>query len=176
MSNLPPAAEIREAIRIRIEQVIVNQHPWELEHVAFDQIVNGATLDTYTPVYKVEDTRIDGQLPSKAFFNANDELILTFYCSPSLPNRARPFAGGPVYVMWFNVPTGTTIEYDGEVRLFIDQVQGSDHTIRYIVMFGQEQYEQIVLSAPRTDSKAGVESGLGNRVTTRLTLFQHDFT
>lgn len=153
MSNLPPAAEIREAIRIRIEQVVVNNHPCSTEHVAFDRITGGERCATYTLVYRVEDARVDGQLPSKAFFNGTDELILTFYCSPSLPNRARPFAGGPVYVMWFNVPTGTTIEYDGEVRLFIDQVQAADGMIRYIVMFGQEQYDQVVLSAPKRESK-----------------------
>lgn len=153
MSNLPPAAEIREAIRIRIEQVEVNRFPSSIEHVAFDQILQGVTLETFAPVYKIEDPRIDGQLPSKAFFNAKDELILTFYCSSSLPNRARPFAGGPVYVMWFNVTSGVTVEYDGEVRLFIDQVQTTDGTIRYIVMFGQDQYDQVVISAPKRQSK-----------------------
>jgi hypothetical protein len=152
MSNLPPAAEIREAIRLRIEQVVVNDHPSTEETVAFDRIVDGELRETKTLVYKVEDPRIDGQLPSKAFFTP-DGLVLTFYCSPSLPNRARPFAGGPVYVMWFDVDPGETFEYDGEVRMFIDQVYVPKRGIVYVVMFGQEQYSQVVLSAPKPESK-----------------------
>jgi hypothetical protein len=147
MSNLPPAAEIREAIRLRIEQVLVNDHPSTTETVAFDKVVNGQLHETRAHVYKVEDSRIDGQLPSKAFFTS-DGLVLTFYCSSSLPNRARPFAGGPVYVMWFDVGPTETYEYDGEVRMFIDQVHVPGRGVVYVVMFGQEQYDQIVLKEP----------------------------
>lgn len=153
MSNLPSAEQVRNEIRIRIEQVVVNRFPSSVEHVAFDRIVDGQVRDTYTHVYKVEDPRIDGQLPSKAFFTGDGQLVLTFYCSLSLPNRARPFAGGPVYVMYFDAWPDLTFEYDGEVRLFIDQIWVEGRGIVYVVMFGQEQYNEIVLSAPKPESK-----------------------
>lgn len=153
MSNLPPAAEIREAIRIRIEQVVVEHYPSTIETVAFDQIVDGQTHETKVRVFKIEDPRIDGQLPSKVFFTDEGLTVLTFYCSSSLPNRAKPFAGGPVYLFTLDVNSDTTIEYDGEVRMFIDQVHVPDRGVVYVVMFGQEQFNQIVLSAPKPKSE-----------------------
>jgi hypothetical protein len=150
-SNLPSAAEIRNEIRLRIEQVVVQRHPSSFELVAFDRVIEGVPQATYTHVYKIEDPRIDGQLPSKAFFTEDGLLVLTFYCSSSLPNRARPFAGGPVYVMWFDAQFDETFEYDGEVRLFIDQIANPNGRLTYVVMFGQDQYSSVVIPSPKAD-------------------------
>lgn len=151
LSNLPPADQVRDEVKIRIEQVDTRDcRYYTTERVAFDYISSDSSVEpkeVTAKVFKITDPRITGELPSKVFFTDDGDMILTFYCSASLPNRARPFAGGPVYVFAFDAPRGCTVEYDGDVRLFIDQMYVPGRGIVYVVMFGQDQYDRVVLGS-----------------------------
>lgn len=144
MSNLPDPDEIRREIRMTIKQVIVADNPYETVRIAFDEVVGEDRVPSLVKLYKLEDADIVGYLPSKALINEWGDLVLIFYVSPSLPDRARPFAGGPVYVCVLDVDHRTPIEYDGELRCFVDQIS-SEHGIKYVIMFGEKQYDQIVI-------------------------------
>ncbi len=143
MSNLPDFNEVKDAIRLRIEQVNVALCPSENVRVAFDLVNGDRSEPASVRLYKIDDDRVNGHLPSKVLINQYGEPVLIFYVSSSLPAQLRPFEGQAVYVFLIE-DVNATVEYDGELRVFIDQVV-TPRGITYIVMFGESQLNEIVL-------------------------------
>lgn len=143
MSNMPPYEQVRSEIRMTIKQVNVNGLPGDTALIAFDSVIGDERVPSRVILRKLEDETVAGYLPSKALWNEWDELVLIFYVSPSLPDRARPFAGGPVYIAVID-DCPVELEYDGMIRCFVDQI-ATPQGIKYIILFGEQQWSEIVV-------------------------------
>jgi len=147
-SNLPPFDQVVAQHTMRMERIVVEDFPSEVVDTLIDVSYSDGTGWPHHPavrLYKVQCERIQGYLPAKVWFDARDkQLHMSFYCTPSLPDAARPFGNDPMYVFTLDVNQFTTVSYDVEARVFIDQLNIPNDTCRYVFVFGQSQYDRLI--------------------------------
>lgn len=159
MSNLPPVEEVlSESATMRIERVVVNQFPVERQVKTMLNLEAGkiAVKGVHGDVYCVQDPRIQGYLPSKAWITFVDRfgiptIEMSFYVNETLPPSSRPFGDGPMYVLPLQVEPEETLSYDINTRVLIDQLMFGSK-IWYIFCFGQKQYDQFIQKPPTEKS------------------------
>jgi hypothetical protein len=145
-SNLASAAlQEKEAATMTIRQLHVADYQSKTVTTTIRNVLNEDKDSQVTvKLFTIECEDIDGYLPSKVWADESGQFNLLFYCTPSLPAGARPFQGGPIYFMAFPVGLGEVIEYDVSLRVFVDQVI-INHHCWYVFMFGQDQYDKVVV-------------------------------
>jgi hypothetical protein len=148
LGHLPPLEVIRDEQVMKIIRVVVTDsiHSHKVLNI------NLVTGDDHTvgdfPVYKVEDGRVRGLLPSKCWIVDTPDRLrieMTFYACSGLPDRARPFGDGPTYVCAFAVHSDTVVEYPVELRMFIDHIVDNNGKCWYVFCFGQDVYDELII-------------------------------
>lgn len=159
-SSLPPAEEIleeRERNTMKLVRICVTDLP--ITSVTTTLFVSTERIEPFPltgALYTIDDDRVRGYIPTKSLLMAADshdqyygdvELEMVFFCSPSLPDQVRPFGTGKTHVLFFRVTPDMVIEYDINLRILIDQqVVSSTGEVYYIVVFGDKQYNDIVIT------------------------------
>lgn len=152
-SSLPPAEQIKQQRTVRIirhvlvfkDSVIDNNFYCKaLLHLDVSSDFWCERNAVTAKIYKINNDVVKGYIPSKMWFNRNNDIEMLFYVSDHLPERARPFAKQDMYVAVFEVDGDECIEYDIETTMFIDQLITSDHHVFYVIVFGQDQYDKII--------------------------------
>lgn len=164
-SGLPPLEQIREESTMRI--ITVNTSPFKRKQVeTFMMVSNDGKYCSPHASYAVavgsglqpgplvatllhlDDERIKGFMPSKVWtFSSLFSMIefnILYYINTTLPKAVKPFKDN-TYLMYFTPRPGDVIEYDVNVRFFMDQIMVPGVGMTYVVMFGDESYEDIVL-------------------------------
>ena len=146
-SSMPDFEEIRMERTMQIYQINTSRYRWVMPVETLIDIrePDGSRAKLVTHVTIVDDQQIKGYLPSRCWFDGNDDLRMTFYATPSLPPAARPFGEGPLYVFWIDVRDGQVIEYDIDTTVFIEHMANPlfwDHDddratgVRYVFVCG----------------------------------------
>lgn len=144
-SNLPSAEQIRAERTMRIERRVLSQYDNELVKLHFDAVnVRGDKRAVICKMSTIDDDHIRGLLPSKCWIDDDGELHIVWYSTDGFPVAARAFGSGRTYVAKFIVDDYTTIEYDVQTRVFIDQVLDSRGKCWYVIMFGDNVFDEVV--------------------------------
>lgn len=161
-SGLPSIEKIREEATMRI--ITLNTAPFYRRQVeTFMTVTNdrktpslvtldGSGLQSRNPLVAtllhLDDERIKGFMPSKVWADSyqspQHELNILYYINTTMPLAVKPFKDN-TYLMYFMPAPGDVIEYDVNVRFFMDQVMVPDLGMIYVVMFGDESYKDIVI-------------------------------
>lgn len=138
--DLPP-------LTMKIKQVIVKR--CKIQRGARTKLRScdhhGVWWNLHTDVYTIDDPELTGLMPSRAWFDPTEGLMLAFYTSSTIPIQGRPFGDGPTYVTIVEPNPSQVLEYDMNVRLFIDQIPSSNG-IAFVILFGQQQYDQLIIN------------------------------
>lgn len=148
ISNMPAAATVRNELVMRIEHVQWVDDKKNDTACHFDFVcANGERHQVWGRVYEFDDDRFRGYLPSKLWKTGNNYQMV-FYCSNQLPTAARAFGDGKTYVLLFDIVNSNermTIEYDADMRIFIDQlINDQTNIITYVVLFGDALYDRVI--------------------------------
>jgi hypothetical protein len=149
-SGLPPLQEVVEQVTMRIITVNTNSMPKVVKETTLT-VTNerGHKSNVVAPIIEITDSRVQGFMPSKIWWNDSDDSFdILFYVNNSLPKAVRPFKD-KMYLMSF-YPQSMTVEYDVNVRLFLDQIK-TNAGMAFVVMFGDESYKSLVIEkGPKT--------------------------
>lgn len=96
-------------------------------------------------VFKIEDEAVGGYLPTRVWHDST-QIVLLYYVSKSLPDTVRPFGKVTYAIVIPMSSTDTIVEYDLSLRVFIDQVISPSGEMFYTILFGQEVYDQLIVS------------------------------
>jgi hypothetical protein len=158
MTELKTSLPIEEVRALRTMCIAtINLNPRECDHTEVttsfsksEMTVDGKlNPERDVPVdailYKITDPVVVGYLPTKVFYDEAGGLQLMYYVSAALPDSVRPLGTDkPVYCFSFPLAFPSTYTYDASLRVFIDQIT-TPHGVRCIVMFGQDEYDQIII-------------------------------
>lgn len=156
-SGMPPIEEIREAQTMRI--YTVNTSPFERKIVETTLIAaNPNKVHKRRPIVatliKLEDDRVKEYMPSKvwgnpvtstAFSQSPTNFDVLFYVNASMPQTVRPFKEN-TYLLFFVPESEDVIEYDVNLRIFMDQVPVDGLGMTYVIMFGEETYKELIVA------------------------------
>jgi hypothetical protein len=114
---------------------------------------NEPPVPLYAYLVKLDDNRIKEYMPSKVWYDPSEKTGLgtlhnfniLFYVNKTMPQTVRPFKEN-TYVMFFVPQKGEVIEYNCNIRLFMDQVLTEEGEMAFVIMFGEEEYGQIVVN------------------------------
>lgn len=93
-------------------------------------------------VYRIDDPKVIGYMPSKMWHDDNGFNML-FYTNPAMPDAARPFGTNPCYAFTLYVREGTSVEYDWQTRIFIDQIP-TNVGMAYMFIFAEADAKSIM--------------------------------
>ena len=164
-SLLPSAAEVNETQMMRIYRTQLNQFKYRniKTNIEFVDETSGKRTCASPNIYRIDDPKVVGYMPSKIWHD-DDGFNLLFYTSPSLPNAARPFGDRPCYAFTLFVRYGTSIEYDWQTRIFIDQVQ-TKVGMAYVFLFSEADAKSIMQTQWDGDAwpieRPGIEKTVG---------------
>lgn len=170
-SSMPDYEEIRMERTMQIFQINTSRYRsvWPVETLIDIREPDGSRAKLVVEVTIVDDQRIKGYLPSRCWFDGNDDLRMTFYATPSLPSAARPFGDGPLYVFCHELKDGQVVEYDIDTTVFIEHMANplfwdydDDRAtgVRYVfvcgpkgvsTLFPQESIDRLVKPSPVTE-------------------------
>lgn len=155
-TSLPPPEEALED-RIRntmsIRRVVVTDQPHKMVQttlsIAWTHQGDRKTIPLESVLYTIDSDDVRGYVPTKSLISFDEDqndinVQMVFFVSPSLPAQVRPFGEGKTHVLLFHVLPYVSVEYDIEKRILIDQ-QIADGQVYYIVVFGDKQYDEIVV-------------------------------
>lgn len=111
-----------------------------------DRVLDAKRVPVRVYVYKIDDPRTLGYIPSKCWSDSHGRIHLMFYVSPSLPTTARPHGNQPFYMFMYPALPERTIHYDGDARLFIDQVKVGDEMM-HMFIFSENEATQLLDAA-----------------------------
>lgn len=145
-SALPPIDEVREQSTMQI--ITVSTKPFRRETVKTSLCVvseGGKRSNVVSSLITFDDKRVKGYMPSKVWWNDRDECFdVLFYVNSSLPKSVRPFKDN-TYLLYVYPQYGQTLEYDVNIRVFIDQVK-TNVGMAHVFMFGDESYHAITMT------------------------------
>ena len=143
-STLPSLEEMREANTMKIVSIGTKFLSKSVVKTGLHRCdAAGCVYPVVGDLYVIDDQRVQGFMPSKVLW-CDDEYRVIYYVCHSLPQNVRPFEGN-TYMLVFDVAVNDVIEYGMTMRLFIDQIVVDDR-VKYIVMFGDETYNEITLT------------------------------
>lgn len=145
-SVLPPAEDVEQQT-ITILPVTLGrfQHKEVETRFTITNTSKHTTRPLIATVYRMDDERIVGYIPSKTWWNrADGELCFLYYTSPTLPAAARPFGSKPCYAFTRIINhEDEVIDYPIEARILIDQVLIVDR-MYYVFLFADEQARNVM--------------------------------
>lgn len=149
VSGMPPIEEVREANTMKI--ITVNTYHFEqtLVETALRTVHPDGTSDPLIAnIMTISDERVKGFMPSKVWTNPKESIGLPpfnilYYVNSALPQAVKPFKDN-TYLMYFRPKPEDVIEYDINLRIFMDQIQTNMGTV-FVAMFGDEVAGEIVV-------------------------------
>lgn len=158
-TSLPPPEEIleeRERNTMTLRRICVTDMPSTVVQTTLFRKVAGdqEPRPLFAMLYTIDDDLVRGYIPTKSLLYSG-VLEMVFFVSPSLPAQVRPFGDGKTHVLMFSVDVTTEVSYDIEKRILLDQqVDASMGEVYYIVVFGDKQYDDIVITPDYGDDVA----------------------
>ena len=148
-SGLPPLEDIREEQTMRIYTITTDKFERiQVETTLMVSHPDKAPRPLVATVIMIDDDRVKEYMPSKVWATASpfDRPVfkVLYYINTSLPQAVKPFKDN-TYLMYFIPDDDEVIEYDVNVRMFMDQVAVPGHGMVYVLMFGNESYDDIVV-------------------------------
>ena len=153
-SILPSVEEVREEQTMKI--ITVSTLGLERERVKTTLTRTNKSLEIssvpiFTTLIRIDDEQVKEYMPSKVWCDDSLDIEdmgarnfnILFYVNSTMPKIVRPFKTN-TYFMYFVPERGDIIEYDVNIRLFMDQVHTKHAGLIYVVMFGEDEYAQIV--------------------------------
>jgi hypothetical protein len=145
-SFLPRSEEVLEEIKanmMRVEVISLYMDDSELVLSAFKLDVDGIEEDCYVKILEIDDKRVRGYIPSKVWYDKDGYINVLYYVSGGLPEAVRPFKG-KTYLMWRYMELDKTLVYDGNIRMFMDQIMGYDGRMMYVWVFDEGSINDIL--------------------------------
>jgi hypothetical protein len=145
-SFLPPPEVIQEQQTITIIPIQLGRSVGKklVTRFGIKNTSNHAGFPLGATVYRIDNPRTLGYIPSKIWYDRDDgELYFLYYTSPTLPAAARPFGDKPCYVFTRRINADETIDYPIDARVLIDQVM-IDGAMYYVFMFEDKQAKNIL--------------------------------
>jgi len=143
-SILPTASEVLANQSMRIYRTTLDKFKYKQVKTKFDFV--DEQTQKRTPVsaniYKIDDPKSLGYMPSKIWHH-DGAFNLLFYTSPTMPDTARPFGNAPCYAFTLFVRDGTSVEYDWQTRIFIDQIP-TNIGMAYMFIFAEVDAKSIM--------------------------------
>lgn len=143
-SILPPVGEVKAAQSMRIYRTTIDKFKYTQvkTHIEFVDETTGERTNASPNVYRIDDEKILGYMPSKIWHHEGTFNLL-FYTSPMMPDTARPFGNAPCYAFTLFVRDGTSVEYDWQTRIFIDQIP-TIIGMAYVFIFAEADAKSIM--------------------------------
>lgn len=143
-SLLPSANEVQTAQMMRIYRTTLDKFKYKQVKTKFDFVVEQTQkrVPVSANIYKIDDPNSLGYMPSKIWHH-DGTFNLLFYTSPMMPDTARPFGNAPCYAFTLFVRDGTSIEYDWQTRIFIDQIP-TNIGMAYMFIFAEADAKAIM--------------------------------
>ncbi|TFG98712.1 hypothetical protein E4H12_05285 [Candidatus Thorarchaeota archaeon] len=149
-SVLPPIEEVREASTMKVVTVNTKQFEKTLVETALRAIHPDGTSDPLIAnIMTIADERVKGFMPSKVWadlhpqHNWTGDFNVLYYVNPILPQAVKPFQDN-TYLLYFHHNPNDVIEYDINLRIFMDQVPTHKGNV-FVIMFGDETAGEIVV-------------------------------
>jgi hypothetical protein len=147
-STLPPVDDIKE--KLRIVRIVLSKFPSKTVEMHVEVLDGDQKRPVYALVTIIDSDAVRGYLPTK-LFPTNEGVEVLFYTNPKLPDAARPFKQGKTYIALAVVEYNKVIQYDADLRVLIDQFVSLDGELVYVFVFGDEQYDSIVMRTIEED-------------------------
>jgi hypothetical protein len=145
-TSLPPPAQISEHQTITMSVVKLGmQHCNQLvTKFGVTNTTTDVTTQLVVNVYRIDNVRTQGYIPSKVWWSEQDDDInFLYYTSPTLPTAARPFGDNWCYAFTKSIRTDELIDYPIDARVLVDQVMiGSN--MHYLFLFADDQMHHIL--------------------------------
>lgn len=143
-SLLPSASEVNETQMMRIYRSQLNNFKYNNVKTNIELVdeTNGERTIASPNIYRIDDPKTIGYMPSKIWHD-DDGFNMLFYTNPAMPNAARPFGDRPCYAFTLFVRYGTSVEYDWQTRIFIDQIQ-TKVGMAYVFLFSEADAKSIM--------------------------------
>ena len=143
-SLLPSTDDIQAAQSMRIYRTTLDKFKYKQVKTKFDFVVEQTQkrIPVSANIYKIDDPKSLGYMPSKIWHH-DGTFNLLFYTSPMMPDTARPFGNAPCYAFTLFVRDGTSIEYDWQTRIFIDQIP-TNVGMAYMFIFAEADAKSIM--------------------------------
>lgn len=163
-SNLPNFEEMVAQHTVRIERLRLGDMTSSPRTLKLNTVTAGSSIEQPITVelYELNDDRVRGYLPSKVWYRDpgydvdercyGDHINMVFYTSGAFPDIAKPFGTGKAWMCVVPIDDYTTVTYPVGTRIFIDQIQTPTVTL-YTFVFGEDAYDDIVISDPRPGSQ-----------------------
>jgi hypothetical protein len=132
-----------KANMMRVEVISLYMDDSELVLSAFKLDVDGIEEDCYVKILEIDDKRVRGYIPSKVWYDKDGYINVLYYVSGGLPEAVRPFKG-KTYLMWRYMELDKTLVYDGNIRMFMDQIMGYDGRMMYVWVFDEGSINDIL--------------------------------
>lgn len=140
LSSFLPPVEPTEVKRMRIERLHLQSFPMNRCKTKFTLANKGESI--FAQVYKVDNESTRGFIPTKVW-SEDGQFHFLYYVSEFLPKAARPFGDDPCYVFCVYTKNGDVIEYDADIRIFIDQIQ-TPIGMAYVFIFGETEMRRVL--------------------------------
>lgn len=151
-SGLPSLEQVREEQTMRIYTINTKQFPSKRVETTL-RLTNPVGTPNDRPMIgvliNIDDKRIKEFMPSKVWASEQTQrhevvFDVLFYVNTTLPKAVRPFKDN-TYLLYFFPGYGDVIEYNAEMRIFMDQVHVPKFGTAYVIMFGEETYNDIII-------------------------------
>lgn len=142
---LPDMNTVATAQKMRIYRTQLCDFPYNNVKTHLD-LVDERTKKRSTVsanIYRIDDPKALGYMPSKIWHTDAEGFNLLFYTSPMMPDTARPFGNAPCYAFTLFVRDGTSVEYDWQTRIFIDQIP-TNVGMAYMFIFAEVDAKSIM--------------------------------
>lgn len=164
-SLLPSQGDVCASQMMRIYRTQLNKYKYNNIKTNIELVdeTSGKRSTASPNVYRIDDEKILGYMPSKIWHDT-DGFNLLYYTSPALPHTARPFGDKPCYAFTLFVRYGTSVEYDWQTRIFIDQIP-TKVGMAYVFMFSEADAKTVMQTQwdgqPWAIERPGIEKVVG---------------
>lgn len=144
-SLLPSTDEIQAVQKMRIYRTLLNTFKYNNVKTNIELVdeQTGKRTTASPNIYRIDDPKALGYMPSKIWHTDAEGFNLLFYTSPMMPDTARPFGNAPCYAFTLFVRDGTSVEYDWQTRIFIDQIP-TNVGMAYMFIFAEVDAKSIM--------------------------------
>lgn len=142
LSSFLPLIEPHDTPKMRIERITLESFPSHRCKTNIHLATSVGTSPIFAHVYKIDNPLTNGFIPTKVW-HADDSLQFLYYVSKFLPPAARPFGDDPCYVFVVYTRDGDAVEYDADIRLYIDQVL-TPCGMAYVFIFGEQEMRRML--------------------------------
>jgi hypothetical protein len=145
-SSLPPAEYINDQQSITISNISLGGFPCRqlLTRFGVTNTDSGTSEPLTVNVYRIDNERTRGYIPSKTWWTSEDDDIhLLYYTSPTLPPAARPFGDSPCYAFTRSIQMNESIDYPIDTKVLVDQILISGH-MHYLFLFAEDQMKHVL--------------------------------